>query len=412
MPAVNQVNASGFDHSLHSGAKPDRRAELERKGGVPACGDCHVVKDASNGVLSRPGSNEHAPCDRCHKDKFFQPPGAFCKMCHSTVDPRAAGGARAEMHEWPPRAAARRYAAVFSHRLHLDHEKMEKQVGFHTGCRECHVRKLGTEKAEVAGHSGCAPCHGKGKLKITMQDCRSCHVDEGYVVPQGRRFITGDLKFSHARHEIDLAGKPISCTSCHTAVADAPDVEHINLPAMIDCARCHEDSAKTPDTARISNCSVCHSQLSAGVAPRNHLGGSRAPDTHTIAFRTDHAEAARSAQARCRFCHGGMSSTTRDNCFECHTVMKPRDHSLRWATYDHGPEAAMNRSRCASCHEADYCARCHSQRPRSHTPFDSFVNGGHSTEARLNMRSCFACHTFDDTCRRCHNSPAFPGGRP
>ena len=92
--------------------------------------------------------------------------------------------------------------------------------------------------------------------------------------------------------------------------------------------------------------------------------------------------------------------------------MKPRDHSLRWATYDHGPEAAMNRQRCANCHEADYCSRCHSQRPRSHTPYEAYINGGHSTEARLNMRVCFACHDFQTTCARCHQGAAFPGGKP
>jgi hypothetical protein len=181
---------------------------------------------------------------------------------------------------------------------------------------------------------------------------------------------------------------------------------------MVDCARCHEDPARTDERARIGNCALCHRQITAGVAPRDHLGGGRAPDSHTVAFRTDHQEAARSPEARCRFCHGGLSASTRDNCYECHVVMKPRDHTLRWATTDHGPEAAMVRERCAACHEADYCARCHSQWPRSHTPFASFVAGGHALEARLNLRACMACHTFDNTCGRCHQGAAFPTGRP
>jgi hypothetical protein len=407
MPVIAQVNASGFDHQLHSGTKPG--PGIEKQGGAPACNECHPLKEAATGKLGRPGSSEHAPCDRCHREKFFEKPGDFCRMCHVRVDPT--GAQKTEMQAWPPQAAARRYAAVFSHRLHLDADRMEKQLGFHTGCRDCHFRKSGDEKAEIAGHSGCAPCHGEKKLKIGMNDCRGCHVDESVAVPQGRRFITHDLKFSHARHERDKKGELIPCGTCHVAVADAPDVARINLPAMVDCAKCHEDPSRSDERARISNCNLCHTQIAAGVAPRSHLGG-RAPDTHTIAFRTDHGEAARSKQARCRFCHGGLSSDTRDGCPECHLMMKPRDHSLRWSTYDHGPESAMNRRRCAECHEADYCARCHSQRPRSHTPFDTFINGGHGTEARLNMRSCFACHQYETTCARCHQGAAFPGGKP
>jgi hypothetical protein len=383
----------------------------EQKGGA-ACSECHVLADAATGRLTRPGSDQHAPCDRCHKDKFFQPPGKFCQTCHVKVDPRvnAPTTSPSEMQPWPPAGAVRRYAAVFNHKSHLDNEKMEAKLGFHAGCSDCHVRKEGEERAQLAGHPACAACHGKAGAKITMNDCRACHVSDAVAVPQGRRFITGDLTFSHARHEKDKNGAPIFCGSCHGAVGDATDVEHIMLPAMVDCAKCHEDPQRTGNDKRIANCTLCHRQISAGVAPRNHLG-TGSPDTHTIAFRSDHAAAAKDPQARCRFCHGGLSSTTLDNCHECHTVMKPRDHSLRWATYDHGPEAVASRERCATCHEADYCARCHSQRPRSHTPYDSFVNGGHGVEARLNMRTCLACHTFDNTCIRCHNGPAFPGGK-
>jgi hypothetical protein len=396
----------GFDHAAH--------------GKQTACGECHVLVDPAQGRLTRPGSNQHAPCDRCHADKFFQPPGPFCKGCHVNVDPRVNAPATAptELTPWPPANAQRRDASVFDHHKHLDKEKMDAQLGFHASCRDCHIRQEGAERAEIAGHVSCAPCHGGAALKEgvkppspTMNECTKCH-SETVVVPQGRRMITGDLTFSHARHEKDKAGQPIFCGACHRAVEDARDVEHIMLPAMQDCAKCHEDPARTGPEKRMANCGLCHKEISAGVAPRDHLGAGTAPDNHTIVFRTEHAEAARSERARCRFCHGGMSSTTKDNCHECHTVMKPRDHTLRWGTYDHGDEAAVNRERCATCHDADYCSRCHSQRPRSHTPYDAFVNGGHGVEARMNMRKCLACHTYDTNCGRCHQGLAFPGGKP
>jgi hypothetical protein len=410
---------SPFDHALHSGAAEGAAAKLAPMGGAPACVACHPVRDPTTGKLARPGSDEHAPCDRCHRDAFFQPPGPFCRTCHVEVEPRAHAPDKnpSRMQPWPPERPERRRPSLFDHRRHLDKTLMERRFGHHIGCTDCHLRPAGEERATLAGHAACAPCHAEGRdragqpLKVKLDQCEKCHVSDATVVPEGRRFITGDLKFSHARHERDLAGEAIACATCHGAVAEAPDVESIALPAMVDCATCHENGKRTPPTARIGNCSVCHTRINAGTAPRNHLGG-RAPDDHTILFRTDHAEAARSPEARCRFCHGGVSAARRDGCFECHTVMKPRDHSLRWATFDHGPEAAADRRRCATCHEVDYCARCHSQRPRSHTPFDSFVNGGHSTEARLNLRVCMACHTFDESCARCHGGEAFPGGRP
>jgi hypothetical protein len=405
-PGSAPLPRPAFDHARHAGA-----GLAGAPSGRLRCAECHALVDAATGRLSRPGASEHAPCDACHRDEFFRAPAAFCRMCHVSVDAR--GAAPSELTAWPPGGALRQRAATFNHRRHLDADAMEKRLGYHVGCRDCHLRASGEERAELAGHAGCAPCHGSARaVAPTMDACEACHPSEAVAVPQGRRFITGDLIFSHAKHERDRAGAPIACATCHGAVAQAATVEGIALPAMVDCAKCHEDPARTGERVRIGNCSVCHRQISAGVAPRDHLGGGRAPDSHTLAFRTDHAEAARSPQARCRFCHGGMSSTTRDNCAECHLTMKPRDHSLRWATTDHGPEAAMARERCVTCHEADYCARCHSQRPRSHVPFEAFVNGGHAVEARLNMRACMACHTFEDTCGRCHQGAAFPAGRP
>jgi hypothetical protein len=399
---VAEVMPAPFNHGQHSARTQ--------------CTECHGLTDPATGKLTRPGANHHAPCDDCHRAEFFKPPGQLCRVCHATVEPRAPG--QSPLMTWPPPGAQRRRSSRFDHKKHLDAEAMEQRLGFHVGCRDCHLRKSGEEKAELAGHVTCATCHGGQAVRpgaslppITMPDCTKCHASEELVVPKGRRMITGDLKFSHVKHERDLAGQPIACANCHKAVKEASSVENLVLPAMLDCAKCHEDPKRTGPDARIANCSVCHTEISAGVAPRDHLGAGT-PDNHTLRFRRDHADAARSPEARCRFCHGGMSSTTKDNCFECHTVMKPRDHTLRWATTDHGPEAAMDRQRCAQCHEVDYCARCHSQRPRSHVPFESFVNGGHGLEARLNLRACMACHSFEDTCARCHQGPAFPSGKP
>src|SRR5262249_18499672 len=159
-----------------------------------------------------------------------------------------------------------------------------KRLGFHVGCRDCHLRKEGEEKALLAGHVTCSTCHGGQAVRqgaavppITMEQCEKCHPPEALVGPKGRRMINGDLKVSHVKHERDLAGAPIACVSCHKAVKDTVAIENLSLPAMVDCAKCHEDPKRTGPAARMANCGVCHSEINAGVAPRDHLGAS-APD--------------------------------------------------------------------------------------------------------------------------------------
>jgi len=84
--------------------------------------------------------------------------------------------------------------------------------------------------------------------------------------------------------------------------------------------------------------------------------------------------------------------------------MKPRDHVVTFREFDHGPEAATNSRRCATCHTADYCTSCHRQTPRSHRPLVEFRNGGHGTQALLELRSCVTCHRVDLDCTTsgCH----------
>src|SRR5436190_2028536 len=45
------------------------------------CRDCHGADGDT-----RPGANDHAPCDTCHADAFQTQPGAICRVCHTSVD--------------------------------------------------------------------------------------------------------------------------------------------------------------------------------------------------------------------------------------------------------------------------------------------------------------------------------------
>jgi hypothetical protein len=394
------ADSDRFPHKLHTGDDPTIRA-FEGRG--LGCGDCHPAQAVREGKAARPGSNNHYPCDVCHKDEFYKAPGAFCRNCHVEVDPTAKG--KSPMQPYPERGVKRALASAFSHALHLDDGQMDEKVGFHVGCGDCHKRDASSRDPLQPTHAECARCHaGKNAAAaaLDMARCAGCHIERDLDLDRGRKLITTDLVFAHQTHEKDLQGQPIACATCHDEVALARRPEDVPVPAMQRCATCHEDVEKTPDRVRIANCGVCHQNIQAGVAPKNHLTGGDVPEDHTLAFRTDHAQAAAAKDARCAYCHGGMSGSPKDSCQECHATWAPRDHNLGFRDDTHGHEAAVERDRCAVCHTSDFCSACHSVPPRSHQPLGAFARGGHAEAARFELRSCFACHTMEATCSRCH----------
>lgn len=405
------VDTDRFPHALHSGDDDPRIAGYNQGKGL-VCIDCHPQDAVMRGESARPGQRHHAPCDECHEDEFYKPPGRFCAVCHDSVD--LLGAKRVTMQPYPERGFRRVLASRFSHRAHLDAEGMESAMGFHLSCSDCHQRDASSRDPMLPGHAQCARCHskeGRAHRALSMGSCAGCHETRKVDLTRGRIFITGDLTFAHASHERDASGAGIGCEQCHDDVRSSRSVADTSVPRMMRCAVCHEDGDKTPDRVRIARCEVCHSAIRDGLTPTNHMigggvvghaSGSAPPEDHTIEFRTNHGEQAGSPDARCSYCHEGMMSGGRDTCFQCHTVMRPRDHNLGWRTDSHGREAAADRDRCATCHVADECVACHSVPPRSHQPMAEFRLGGHKDAARFDTRSCFACHTYEDTCSNCH----------
>ncbi len=362
------------------------------------------------GKVARPGKNQHAPCDDCHKAEFAKPPGPLCKVCHASVDPFKKGNS--PLQAYPERGNTQTLASNFSHRLHLDKGKMESASGAHVNCVDCHERNTDSRDPMVPGHKACARCHQqapKVKDKLAMDTCAGCHPSRGVELHRGRLFIIGDLRFAHSTHEKDKTGNPVACTTCHAGVDESSSREQMSVPAMERCAQCHEDSQRSPDRVRMDNCNVCHSDMSSGAPPANHMisgskGGARPPD-HTLEFRKNHGEAAAAKDSPCRRCHTELQGNREDTCFQCHQVMRPHDHNMMWRN-DHGRDAQTDGTRCANCHAPEVCAACHSVPPRSHTPLGEFRQGGHAEQARFGLSSCLTCHTYEDTCVKCHR-----GGR-
>lgn len=398
-PGSIKVETDRFPHALHTSEAPEIRTWQGR--GL-LCTDCHDARDVREGRVARPGQNQHAPCDDCHKAEFAKPPGPLCRVCHTTVDPRQAGAS--PLQPYPERGAVQTLTSTFSHRLHLDAGTMEAATGAHITCTDCHERNAETRDPMVPGHKACVRCHDQTagvKAKLAMERCAGCHPDRGVDLKRGRIFITGDLKFHHATHEVDRAGAAVPCATCHDTVEQSASRTQMSVPAMERCATCHEDTRRSPDRVRMANCGVCHGEIDAGSPPVSHLVSGARPTDHTLEFRKNHGGAAAARDANCRFCHREVTGAREDSCFQCHQVMKPHDHTLMFRD-DHGHEVQTDGTRCATCHAPESCVACHSVPPRSHTPIGDFRQGGHAEQARFGLTSCLTCHTYEDTCSKCH----------
>jgi hypothetical protein len=385
------------------------------------CTTCHAEADVRAGKAARPGKPDHAPCDQgaCHAREFQAAPGALCDLCHADVAPWQPGGTT--LAPYPPVGPTRTVASEFSHALHLDKQKMDQRVGFHVACSDCHGRAVTASDYEQPGHAACARCHDDDapvKLPARLRDCRACHRRELGELVRERVLVHGDVRFQHANHEADTRGRGIACVECHRDIGRNQTARARATPDMAACVACHDDSKRTPEIYAMSACATCHATSTAAglglVAPRSHLPPRDKPDTHTLAFRKDHGADARRDPAGCAKCHTGMSGR-RENCDECHLVMRPLDHVPAWAELMHGEDAATDAPRCATCHQGDFCTTCHARRPRSHEPKTTWAPANdptpaHAFSARQNIRKCLTCHPFENDCATsgCHGGEAGP----
>ena len=381
------------------------------------CLECHRPTRVARTELGRPGSDDHAPCDReqCHGAEFAAQPGPLCRICHdgeSTSLPTAA------LVPYPPQKGRRRLASRFSHKLHLNFSAMERAVGFHVSCADCHTRADETALT-VPDHTTCARCHATEATRgrsPAMGECSRCHEQRSAPPVRARRLIVGDLRFEHRAHRRDRRGQAISCAECHQQTTRIAAIGMHRVPPTSACVNCHDNPKRVPEAAEMKVCETCHMEHRAGIGalpPRSHLPREEMPDNHTIAFREDHEREARSAPKECARCHTFMSGAKRDTCDQCHQTMRPRSHTVTWREFEHGPAAAAKQDTCATCHGADFCIACHSRPPRSHFPMAAFRMGDHGVPAALNVRACLTCHDPSSgfcTGSGCHSPSA--GGLP
>ena len=376
------------------------------------CDACHLPVKEGSVELKRPG---HDQCNSCHAEAFADKPNVkICQQCH--VPDSVA------LLPFPRYKKSRAILFEFSHAKHVDPKgRLDPRTGFRADCTFCHKFNQDGVFATFPGHAQCTSCHAAPGMKpalsakSTTADCRGCHTPEEIENPgftEDRRMIAAhvvsgtyvNLKFSHVAHFKEKNRYSLNCTTCHYAIPQSTSLASLTLPKMIDCVACHDSDKRIAADFRMANCKVCHNeQETTGSMPADHTRFVK-PIFHNESFRMHHDEEASAPGAKCYACHTNVvpSATAKGQCWDCHQVMRPANHSARWKDEVHGTIAAIDRQNCATCHTSDSCVRCHNILPSSHAPLALFKGGGHARLAMLDERSCLTCHTFQNTCAECH----------
>jgi hypothetical protein len=327
------------------------------------CADCHL-KGAEGETVTEPRAITYAVCAECHDEEdaplpeekrvkavFFLPDGAPAwKRALTPYDPEV---------RWS----------------HAPHGKLD--------CTECHrdleaSPRLGRALFEM---DGCMRCHEK---HAAPNRCDTCH----------HRLREDAAPASHAAgwrraHGAAAAAGEERCEVCHKDPATCDRCHQTTRPASHDAAWRGAHGAAA--LARAERCEMCHVDPQGCVAC--HVV--TPPASHGHLWKERHGQAALSvegrAQGRCDLCHLDPNF-----CQRCHAVEPPRNHTHLFRTRTHGSLAAVDRAKCAACHETDFCVRCHEGTPpRSHGPLWASGPNLH----------CVQCHfpiAFEGACRTCH----------
>lgn len=202
--------------------------------------------------------------------------------------------------------------------------------------------------------------------------CRSCHVPPGALAQTG--FVgrmLGEFYLSIITRPDTLDEFPVptteACSSCHMELRAVSPAGDLNIPhrAHVDvlgipCVRCHAGLAHSKGTSgtgkpTMEACLTCHDGVQAKDSCSACHTDKAAPASHRAAdWSTAHPE--RLAGDGCEKCHKWRD----DWCADCHT-RRPKSHVKNWRTV-HRDRVATHRN-CEACHEAAFCVRCHGEVP-------------------------------------------------
>lgn len=299
------------------------------------CSACHAAAQASEkaGDLLFP---KHEECGTCHAEVESENT-EDCKYCHTDLDNLEAF------------AAPGREDIVFSHKQHLESQKLE--------CAACHAGIEKSEKPSVAflpGMASCYSCHNDVKA---ANACESCHPRVETMLPLSHR--SPDWAKEHKR---------------------LVRAEHTSN----DCASCHTENF----------CQTCHAeptlQLTSGAPARSVQENRPEPagknplviqNVHELNYVFLHSLDLRAKQSDCYSCHNQQTF-----CAECHARNQDAGFAAPFPLSHRAPDFVR---------------------------LGPGGGGQHAVLARRDMESCASCHDVegrDPVCLTCHTNLT-PGGK-
>jgi hypothetical protein len=225
---------SPFDHN-----RPEHQTKTKD------CAFCHQ-RATNDPTPEFPG---HAACIDCHRKDFTAQSSRVCVVCHTEpVD------AKGTLTTFPARFEEFGIKR-FSHRDHMNAEKMRGQIEGAPRCDACHRFDGRGVKASFPGHAECYSCHAH-QTNQKLGACDVCHAlkAEAISYSPGLGAALSQYNFRHGPH----LGKA-TCDRCHK-IADAAasrrsDILEINISRgqrhQSMCWSCHVQ-------ARESVCTKCH----------------------------------------------------------------------------------------------------------------------------------------------------------
>jgi hypothetical protein len=264
---------------------------------------------------------------------------------------------------------------AFNHAKHVVDQDLE--------CINCHADAGRKDSPGMPSPDVCSVCHDEiDAEKPPEKHIATLFDGESYRASHAAA-LADEIVFSHQRHASSL-----ECNLCHRGIESNERIEPGMHLSMSDCTGCHADRWVTPNAGASgsdsSECAVCHREVRAEVAPRNHAHD----------WKRMHGQCVRrpsSATAeRCELCHSDST------CIQCHREEAPANHNAFWHLRGHGIAAMMDRQNCAACHETDSCVRCHEEAiPRNHVASFGAPHDTHclSCHFPLQKQGCVACHS-------------------
>jgi hypothetical protein len=216
--------------------------------------------------------------------------------------------------------------------------------------------EYGTWSTSVHAKIACQQCHVRPEL--TAQAAYSAR-------------MLGEFYLSIVSPNRKLAAfaKPTNgaCSNCHIELRTVSPSGDLNIPhrahvtvLKLECVRCHaylvhEKSPEGRHTPTMAACLTCHDGTQAKNACATCHTAKAAPASHRSSdWVVVHAQ--KQAGGDCAKCHKWRV----DWCAECHS-RRPRSHAGKWRTA-HGDKVNVRRN-CETCHEARFCVRCHGELP-------------------------------------------------